>query len=190
MLLAALKGKGIAVDQSIPALPEAAPAAMPAEEMENAGYYGSTAVQYRVAVSADGTLTLHYMNYPTSVPDQAFTYCADGTFRDSTGTALLRFVRESNGETYLYQKAVSQLPGLGALPVSNYAAVKLPANRISAEVQDLWTAASAMSVLPVREKYSSQAYLAMAAARCGRDTGGRSRLLRRGPHRGWDRCPV
>lgn len=164
MLLAALKGKGIAVDQSIPALPEAAPAAMPAEEMENAGYYGSTAVQYRVAVSADGTLTLHYMNYPTSVPDQAFTYCADGTFRDSTGTALLRFVRESNGETYLYQKAVSQLPGLGALPVSNYAAVKLPANRISAEVQDLWTAASAMSVLPVREKYSSQAYLAMAAA--------------------------
>jgi hypothetical protein len=35
-------------------------------------------------------------------------------------------VKEDNGEIYHYQKAVSALPGLGGLPVSNYAAVKLP----------------------------------------------------------------
>ena len=61
--------------------------------------------------------------YPTLVPVQTFTYCADGTFRDATGLAYLSFVEEDNGEVYLYQKAVSPLPGLGGLPVSNYAAV-------------------------------------------------------------------
>ena len=40
----------------------------------------------------------------------------------------MSFVKEENGQVYLYQKTVSGLPGLGALPVSNYAAVKLPDN--------------------------------------------------------------
>ncbi len=164
MLVAALKAQGITVDESIPPLPAAAPAAMPKELMKNAGYYGSSSAQYHVTVSAEGVLTLHYMNYPNSVPDQSFTYCSDGSFRDSTGTAILRFVKESNGEPYLYQKAISQIPGLGALPLSDYAAVKLPENKISADTQAFWTAAAAMDILPMNEKYSSQVYLAMATA--------------------------
>ena len=163
MLLAALKAKGVAVDETIPALPETEPAAMPAELMENTGYYGSTAAQYQVEVTGEGVLTMRYLSYP-SIPPQSFTYCADGTFRDASGTAFLQFIKESNGQIYLYQKAVSQLPGLGVLPVSNYAAVKLPENSVSAGVQDFWTAAAAMNMLPVREKYSSQTYLALAAA--------------------------
>ena len=133
LLIAALAKEGVSVDESIPALPAAEPAAMPADLLKNAGYYGSTSAQYQVSLTEDGKLTMHYLNYPTTIPDQTFTYHSDGTFRDATGTAYMSFVKEENGQVYLYQKTVSGLPGLGALPVSNYAAVKLPDNPLTPE---------------------------------------------------------
>lgn len=161
MLAAALKARGVVLDESLPLLPEAAPAAMPAELTENAGYYGSTAAQYRVDVTDDGTLTMRVLTMP-SVPAQAFTYCDDGTFRDTTGQAALRFVKETNGQLYLYQQAVGLLPGLGMMPTANYAAVKLPENDITPEVQAAWDRYLSTSFLPMGEKYSSQTYLALA----------------------------
>ena len=161
MLAAALKARGVVLDESLPLLPEAAPAAMPAELTENAGYYGSTAAQYRVDVTDDGTLTMRVLTMP-SVPAQAFTYCDDGTFRDTTGQAALRFVKEANGQLYLYQQAVGLLPGLGMMPTANYAAVKLPENDITPEVQAAWDRYLSTSFLPMGEKYSSQTYLALA----------------------------
>ena len=172
ILIDALAAEGVTVNETVPALPEATPAAMPADLTSNSGWYGATSAQYQVDVSADGTLTLHYLNYP-SIPDQVFTYCSDGTFRDTTGTALLSFVRETNGETYLYQKAFATLPGLGTLPTSNYAAVKLPDNPVSSEVQAAWDKIMTMSVLPLTEKYTSQVYLSMGSA----DTGEASELV-------------
>lgn len=163
MLAAALKAKGVELDESVPVIPQSAPAAMPPELMEHAGYYGSTAAQYQVDVSAGGVLTMRYLTYP-SIPAQSFTYCADGTFRDASGAAYVRFVKESNGQTYLYQKAVSQLPELGVLPVSSYAAVKMPENPVSKEVRDRWTAAHSLDLLPMNEKYSSQVYLAITSS--------------------------
>lgn len=133
ILVAALAEQGVTVDQTVPALPEAQPAALPAELKACAGYYGTTAAQYRVDLTDDGKLTLHSLNYPTTVPDQVFTYHSDGTFRDATGAAAVSFVREDNGETYLYQKGAADLPGLGALPVSNYFAVKLAENPIASQ---------------------------------------------------------
>ena len=161
MLAAALKARGVVLDESLPLLPEAAPAAMPAELTENAGYYGSTAAQYRVDVTDDGTLTMRVLTMP-SVPAQAFTYCDDGPFRDTTGQAALRFVKEANGQLYLYQQAVGLLPGLGMMPTANYAAVKLPENDITPEVQAAWDRYLSTSFLPMGEKYSSQTYLALA----------------------------
>ncbi|WP_298022846.1 serine hydrolase [uncultured Dysosmobacter sp.] len=162
MLAAALKAKGVELDESVPVIPQSAPAAMPGELMENAGYYGSTAAQYQVAVSADGVLSMRCLAYP-SLPAQTFTYCADGTFRDASGAACVQFVKESNGETYLYQKAVGQLPELGVMPASNYAAVKLPENTVSQDVADFWADIYTLSVLPMNEKYTSQVYLAVAS---------------------------
>ncbi len=163
MLLTALEGRGIPVDRSIPALPEADFAPMPESLLDNAGYYGSTAAQYQVALSGDGTLSMRCINYP-SLPAQTFSYCADGSFRDASGGAELRFVKERNGQTYLYQKAVSPFPGLGALPVSNYAAVKMAENPLPEEVQAVWDAVYTTNVLPVSEKYSSQVYLALSSS--------------------------
>lgn len=162
ILIAALAEQGVTVDQTIPSLPETEPAALPAELKEYAGYYGSTSVQYRIDIADDGTLTMTSPTYPTMVPAQTFTYCADGTFRDATGLAYLSFVEEDNGEIYLYQKAVSPLPGLGGLPVSNYAAVKLPDNAVSEELQAAWDELLTMSILPMDEPYNSQVYLSLS----------------------------
>lgn len=163
ILITALEEQGIDVDETIPALPDAQPAAMPAELMQNSGYYGATAAQYRISVSEDGVLAIHYLNYP-AIPDQSFTYYSDGSFRDATGTAALRFVQEDNGQTYLYQKSVSPVPELSALPVSNYTAVKLEENDIPEAVQDVWDRVAVTSVLPVNEKYSAQVYLSLGGA--------------------------
>lgn len=167
LLIAALAKEGVSVDESIPALPAAEPAAMPADLLKNAGYYGSTSAQYQVSLTEDGKLTMHYLNYPTTIPDQTFTYHSDGTFRDATGTAYMSFVKEENGQVYLYQKTVSGLPGLGALPVSNYAAVKLPDNSLTPEVQAAWDDILTMGVLPMDEPYNSQTYAALADSAAG-----------------------
>ena len=164
LLLDALAARGVTVSETAEPLPEAETAVMPAELAQNAGYYAATAAQYRVDVSADGKLTMHYLNYPTTIPDQTFAYHSDGTFRDATGAACVAFVTEDNGQTYLYQKAMAQLPGLGGLPVSNYAAVKLPENPVDPQVQAAWEAINSRTYLPVEEKYTSQTYLAQAAA--------------------------
>ncbi|MDY5613525.1 serine hydrolase domain-containing protein [Dysosmobacter sp.] len=161
MLAAALKAQGVALDESLPLLPEAALAAMPTELTEYTGYYGSTAAQYRVDVTADGTLTMGILTMP-SVPAMTFTYRDDGTFRDTTGQAAMSFVTESNGQIYLCQQGVGHLPGLGMMPTANYAAVKLPENPISPEVQAAWDRYLSTSFLPMGEKYSSQTYLALA----------------------------
>ena len=68
ILIAALAEEGVTVDQTVKALPAAESAAMPAEQLENAGYYGSTSAQYQVDIQADGTLTMSYLNYPTLDP--------------------------------------------------------------------------------------------------------------------------
>ena len=159
-----LAEEGVTVDQTVKALPAAESAAMPAEQLENAGYYGSTSAQYQVDIQADGTLTMSYLNYPTSIPAQTFTYCSDGSFRDSTGLSYISFVKERNGQTYLYQQAVSPLPGLGALPIANYAAVKLPENDLSPEVAAAWDSIATLGILPMNEPYNSQTFLALADA--------------------------
>ena len=164
MLIDALAEQGVTVDETVPTLPEAEPAAMPAGLIENAGYYGSSMQQLRVELSADGTLTIQSMTYP-SVPAQTFSYYNDGSFRDETGLAMMKFVKETNGKTYLYQKAYSPLPGLVPVATSDYAGVKMPENAPTAEAQAAWDALKSTGYLLMSEKYSSQIWLsAMASA--------------------------
>ena len=80
------------IDALYAAMPdvEAKPAAMPEELLENAGYYGSL-LPYKVDLTKDGTLTMGYLGM--EVPPQTFTYHDDGSFRDQTGTSLLKFIQ-------------------------------------------------------------------------------------------------
>ena len=160
MLLAVLREKEGIVEPPLK-LPAAEKAPMPKELLDCAGYYGSLTV-YQVELSEDGTLTMRYPAMP-DIPPQEFFYHDDGTFRDEEGASALRLVKEDNGQTYLYQRAFADLPGLGCLPTSNYAAMKLPENNIDPALQEKWNAMMGGAVLPMNERYSSQVYAAMGA---------------------------
>lgn len=163
MLVDALSEKGVEVDESAPALPEAAPAPMPAALTEESGCYGSSVQQLRVTVDAGGTMTIHQM-LMADVPDQTLSYYSDGSFRNEYNTARVKLVKEENGCTYFYQNSYTPLPGLGVMPVSDYLLVKMPENPVDRRTQDIWDALMAKEYLPLGEKYSSALYQALADA--------------------------
>lgn len=165
MLIDALAEQGVAVDETVPSLPQAARSeAMPAEVMDYSGYYASTLQQFKVDISAGGVLTLQSLTVPSS-PAQTFYYFDDGSFRDETGAAaMVKPVLEENGEIYLWQKAYAFLPGLTVLPTSNYVAQKVEPAQLAEDVQAAWDKWNTTSVLPLNEKYTSQVWLSLGTA--------------------------
>ena len=165
MVIDALAEQGVALDETVPSLPQAARSeAMPAEVMDYSGYYASTLQQFKVDISAGGVLTLQSLTVP-SAPAQTFYYFDDGSFRDETGAAaMVKPVVEENGETYLWQKAYAFLPGLTVLPTSNYVAQKVEPAQLAEDVQAAWDKWNTTSVLPLNEKYTSQVWLSLGTA--------------------------
>ena len=160
MLIAALGAKNVEVSEIRFRLPAATRANLPQELLDSAGYYGSQ-LAIQVKLAEDGTLTMGYPDVP-DLPERTFSYYDDGTFRSAGGDSALRIVRESNGQTYLYQWSFTKLSSLGYLPSSSYVAMKLPENPVDPAVQAGWE--TPVTFLPVNERYSSQVYLAIGTA--------------------------
>jgi len=163
MLADALKDRGVTLNETAPTLPTATAAAMPAKLTQESGYYGTTTQQMKVTVTTDGKLTLHQMSM-SGIPDQTLTYYSDGSFRDTSNSAAVKLVKESNSSTYLYQRSYAPVPGLGVVSTSDYLLVKMPENPIPTETQAAWDAIASTSAVSLGEKYSSQMYLALSDA--------------------------
>ena len=71
---------------------------------------------------------------------------------------MLKFVEEDNGQTYLWQKAYSSIPGLGEQPSSSYIYMKLPDNPVPPEAQSAWDARSGKLYLALNMKYTNIQY--------------------------------
>lgn len=163
ILIDALTAKGVKVDETAPTLPAATKATMPAEMKKHEGYYGNLMQMFHIKISNEGLMTMHLFNTPAT-SDQTFQYYSDGSFRDESGLAMLSFVPEKNGHTYLYQKSVSPIPGLGYYPMSQYVAQWMPPNEITPELQAKWDALDTMPLLPMNMKYSSVVYMQIVQA--------------------------
>ena len=100
----------------------------------------------------------------SGIPDQTLTYYSDGSFRDTSNSAAVKLVKESNSSTYLYQRSYAPVPGLGVVSTSDYLLVKMPENPIPTETQAAWDAIASTSAVSLGEKYSSQMYLALSDA--------------------------
>ena len=161
MLIAALAEQGVTVDQTPHTLPAAERAEMPAELMDYAGLYGDSTSAVMLTVTADGVL---------STGNAPLYYYSDGSFRDENQMVMLKFVEEDNGQTYLWQKAYSSIPGLGEQPSSSYIYMKLPDNPVSPEAQSAWDARSGKLYLALNMKYSNIQYpLALPVAAVATD---------------------
>ena len=159
LLLAALRERGKDVAELRLRLPDAQPADMPKDLLNAAGFYGGREV-YEIKITEDGTLSMRNPASP-ALPERSYSYYSDGTFRGQSGTTALRIVKESNGQTYLYQWSGSSISGLGWQYSSSYTAMKLPENKVSPELQAGWEAMMAREFLPMNERYSSQVYLSL-----------------------------
>lgn len=158
ILMDALSEQGVEVAQPTE-LPQAEAAQTPAAVREYAGTYGSLQTVLTASFDEAGNLLLT----PAALVGgeaQTYAYQSDGSFRDETGTVLFRFVTETNGRAYLYQRAYTPLPGLATLGTASYALERLEPNAVSAGALAAWAARSTKWYFIVNEKYTSQLYAA------------------------------
>lgn len=133
-------------------------AEMPKEEMNYSGIYGGGAnMLLKLDVQENGQLTTTMLGVPNS-PKQTYIYTADGSFVNEAGTEKVKFVQESNGNTYLWTRSYQSVPGLGQLASSEYKAEKLEANPLSEETSAAWQARVGKAYVLVNEKHTSTLY--------------------------------
>lgn len=157
LLIDALAERGVIIDEQA-ALPDAQPAQMPAEMTGLSGKYATSTAVVDVAISEDGVLSLTQGEDEYAFT-QAFAYCDDGSFRDETGSVLVRLITESNGETYLFQQGYSPVPGLTTMGMACYSCQKLvPATDLSEDVLSAWQARDGKRYFMMNAHYTSQVY--------------------------------
>lgn len=156
LLIDALAARGVTVNESA-ALPPALPAPMPAELTAFSGLYGTSTYPFDVTITEDGQLTLT-MHEELGGAQQALTYHDDGSFRDETGSVLVRLVTEENGETYFFQQSYGGLPGLTTMASSAYAAQKLRPNALDSETKAAWQAREGKLYFLMNAGWTSQIY--------------------------------
>lgn len=157
LLLQAMKEKGtikeIKQDKSFG---KSVKADMPKDLVKYAGYYSTLGSQWNAAIK-DGKLALSGM----TAPDQKFIYTTDGTFVDEDSSTKVRFVKESNGRTYLWMSQYISVPGLGQLAFSEYKAEKMEGTAPNKETADAWAKREGKFYYPVSEKFSSVVYMSL-----------------------------
>jgi len=129
-------------------------AAMPVSEKENAGYYAFMSGLMKADISDDGVLTL----VVEGANPQQFVYTGDGRFYYSDGSTYIRFVKEDNGNTYLYTQGYATLPYLGQIVSSGYQGQKIATNTLSKKVKAAWEKRDNQKYFLLNEKYSSAVY--------------------------------
>lgn len=127
-------------------------AKIPHDLLNQAGYYASNDLQYRVEINQDGVLSI-----PGDTETKYF-YSSDGGFINENGTSKVSLVTEKNGRTYLWKRSYESLPGLGQLAMSEYAAEKLEAHVLPKETAEAWAKREGRKYYLVNEKYTSDSY--------------------------------
>ncbi|WP_410768709.1 serine hydrolase domain-containing protein [Fontibacillus sp. BL9] len=158
LLLQALKEKGAIKDiKAEKSFGTPVKADMPSDITKYSGYYGATGQQFKVVIK-DGELSISVPSVP-EYPEQKYVYTSDGSFVNQEGSSKINIVTEKNGRTYLWTREYANVPGLGQLAVSQYAAEKLESQALSKESEEVWEKREGKSYFAVSEKYSSLVYM-------------------------------
>jgi len=159
ILLQALKEKGT-IAEFKPEKSYGVPvkADMPASLLEYSGIYGATSSTVKIDITEGGVMSITSEQSPDN-PAQIFKYSEDGMFHSPDGNALISFVTEKNGRTYLWLRQYISFPGLGQTAISSYNAEKLQPQDIPAETKKAWMQRDGKRYYLLTEKYTSISYL-------------------------------
>lgn len=161
ILLQALKEKGT-IAEFKPEKSYGAPvkADMPESVLQYSGIYGATGATINIDIADDGVMSITSEQSPDN-PVQIFEYSADGTFRSADGNAMISFVTEENGRTYVWIRKYASLPGLGQTAVSEYTAEKLQPQDLPTETIEAWIQRDGKNYYLLNQKYTSVVYLVL-----------------------------
>lgn len=164
ILLHALKEKGTIAELK-PEKSYGAPvkADMPESMLQYSGIYGATGTTMKVKISEGGVMSIS-SEQPSSNLNQIFKYSADGMFHSSDGNAMISFVMEENGRTYLWIRQYALVLGLGHVAISMYNAEKLQPQDLPAETREAWSQRIGKKYYLLNEKYTSLAYLVLPSS--------------------------
>lgn len=158
MLLQALKEKGTIKDfKPAKSFGKPVQADMPEDLTTFTGYYVSTNQQLHAEVR-DGALSITVPMVPEE-PAQRFIYTGAGDFVSEDGSTKVRFVTETNNRTYLWIRQYADIPELGQLAISQYAAEKVEPENLPARTEAAWKKRDGKSYYLLDEKYTSLVYL-------------------------------
>jgi CubicO group peptidase (beta-lactamase class C family) len=159
ILLNALKEKGI-ISEFNPEKSYGNPvkADMPADLMNEAGFYGGMKQLNKVEINKDGEMILSSLQLPDSL-DQTFNYTADGSFMSADGNAKISFVKKENGRIYMWTRVYFSLPELGQMALSQYSLEKLEENHIPPKTAAAWNKRDGKTYYLINEKYTSISYM-------------------------------
>lgn len=161
ILLQALKEKGT-ITEFKPEKSYGAPvqADMPESMLQYSGIYGATGTMMNIKISAGGVLSIT-SEQPSNNPKQIFNYSRDGMFHSSDGDAMVSFVKEENGRTYLWIRQYVSVPGLGQTASSEYTSEKLQPQELPAETREAWMKRDGKKYYLLNAKYTSLGYLVL-----------------------------
>ncbi|MFB9324922.1 serine hydrolase domain-containing protein [Paenibacillus aurantiacus] len=161
ILLQALKEKGT-IAEFKPEKSYGAPvkADMPKSVLQYSGIYGASGTTVNIEISEGGDMSITSEQSP-GIPAQVYKYSADGTFRSADGNAMLSFVTEENGRTYVWVRRYASLPGIGQTAVSEYNAEKLTPQDLPTKTREAWMKRDGKKYYLLNEKYTSRTYMVL-----------------------------
>lgn len=159
VLLLALKAKGSIIEiKPEKTFEKPVKVTMPQSEKSNEGIYGCFVGLVKITISDDGVLAVSDALHPEAGTVK-YTYAGDSKYYYADGSNYISFVKEKNGNTYLYAFGYSRLPSLGQIADSGYQLQKLKDNPISTKVKAAWEKRSGKKYFIMNEKYSSLLYV-------------------------------
>ena len=158
VLLNVLKAKGeindILPDKTF-GLPEKVE--VPENVKDYEGAYASSNGMLNVEIDKSGIMNLSYLQLP-QYGAESFYYTKEGVFKSQDGSQSIKFVKESNGKTYLQQSLYATLPYLGQTAMNLYMAQKEELNELTESVAKAWQKRDGKRYYVLNEKYSSYLY--------------------------------
>lgn len=155
ILLNALKEKGTIKEiKPDKAFPQSENTAVPEEIKKYEGLYLSASSFMNTSIDENGTLNLSISQYG----QQSFNYSKDGYFISKDRSQRYRFIKESNGKTYLEEGAYINLPLLGQIAITQYIAQKETPALLPMNLSKAWNKRNGKKYYLINEKYSSMIF--------------------------------
>jgi CubicO group peptidase (beta-lactamase class C family) len=140
---------------------ETSPVLIPSDYEKYFGYYAIGMDIVQLVKNKEGNALLA-TNLAAPGASETIPYIGDGVFMlsnlESGLTAIIKFVEEENGKTYVWTRTYLAMPYLGQFALSEYTHQKIEIGSLDEDIIKVWAERNNKKYLVVSEPYNSQFY--------------------------------